>query len=158
MKTITKLTVSVSKLGFAAAITTILASCTNHVRPTALEIDKAMAELTGQDGRACVRTSDISGYAVDDGVIKIPARRNYYVATTLYSCPHLDFGALALFDSRGFETCGGRSAVVTRDTRCPIKSIYEFENRKEAFAAIDAMNEKLAEQLAAEKAKSKSDT
>lgn len=149
MRTLSRLTL----LSLSAVFISTLTACARDLGPSGRQIDRALAEHTGQNGRVCVRTSDINGYAFDDHVIKIPARgQRYYLATTFHSCPDLDFSALVVFDSLGFETCGGRSAIITETMRCPLASMYEFRNRKEAFAALDAVKQKLADEMAKEKA------
>lgn len=116
-----------------------MSGCTNSSNDDSLpSVSNALADVSKQDGRSCIQTSRINGYAVNkDNVIAINTRGKYYLATTMYTCHDLDMASRALFDSRFSEACGGSSYIVTRGTRCPIRHIYEFENRKEAFAALD---------------------
>ncbi|WP_370980876.1 DUF6491 family protein [Agaribacterium sp. ZY112] len=105
-----------------------------------------MSETTGQNGRACIRTRDIRGYgAENDKQININTMSKYYIATTLYSCHNLTMAPRALFESRFTEACGGTSYITTREGRCPIDKIFEFDNREQAFAAAKLVNDKLAQ-------------
>lgn len=131
-----------TKLTLSSVITAALIGCASGNKFTP-KIGDVIAEQTGQDGRACVRVNNIRGYGVNDDVINISAGRKYFVATTLYHCHNLELSSHALFDSRFTEACGGSAYIVTRNERCPIQHIFEFENRKEAHAAVKVAEEKL---------------
>lgn len=123
--------------------------------------DNMLASLTEQDGRVCIRTNDIRGFGVlGDDVISVDSRRgSYFLMTTLYFCPSLRTSHTIGFAGDFTEFCGGgRDSVYTGDESCPIKAIYEFTSRKEAFATFDvikAKREALLEEL--ENAKQKAE-
>jgi hypothetical protein len=101
----------------------------------------ALAEVTGQNGRACMRLHDISGYApLNDSVISVSNKfRKQFLLVTTYRCPAIEMSAGALFKGTMTEFCGGgRDFLYAGKERCPIFSIYEFPSRDEAFAAHDA--------------------
>lgn len=132
------------------ALTLTLAACSTSTTNPQIKIDNILQEQTGQDGRACIRTTNIRGYAVENDLIKIRTSRKYYVATTLYRCHDLDLAPAVAFDDRFGEACAGTAYIVSRDGRCPIKHVYEFKDREEAFAAIDLAEQnrkELKEQL-----------
>ena len=108
----------------ACATFLALSACAIDSSTSAIKIDSILAQQTGQDGRACIRTSMIRGYAVEDDLIKIRTSRKYYVASTLYRCHDLDLAPRAAFDSRFPEACAHSSYIVTRDSRCPIKKHF----------------------------------
>lgn len=114
-----------------------------------------LEESTQQDGRACINTSSIRGWGNQDNrVVTINTSRRYYVATLLYSCQGLNTASQALFDSRFSRVCGGsNNYIVTREERCPIQSIFEFDNRDEAFKAIEQAE--ASQKMFAEQAKKK---
>ncbi|NHN38400.1 hypothetical protein G8764_13920 [Pseudomaricurvus alcaniphilus] len=122
-------------VGFAA----ILSSCASTDRPIP-SVPKLLSESTGQSGRACIRQSQINGYGIlDDDVISIDAGRRYYLATVVPRCNDLELSMQAIFKSASSELCGKRmDKVITREESCYISDIFEFANRKEAFAAFEA--------------------
>lgn len=137
---------TIRNAALAAAAVFGLSACTNSDTERLPRVDKLLAEQTGQDGRACVRVNDIRGYAVDGRLININAGRDYYVATTLYQCNDLQMAPRALFDARRFpKACGGSSYIVTRNARCPIQQIFEFEDREQAFEAVKLAKQSLAD-------------
>lgn len=121
----------------------VLAACasTSHDVPRLAEV---LRDTTGQNGRACIRTSDISGYGVRKGqVINIDTMRNYYIATVRPGCFDLETSMQAMFSGDFYEVCGGRlDKVVTDDNVCTIDQIFEFADRDAAFEAYDAALEK----------------
>lgn len=106
-----------------------------------------LQETTGQNGRACIRHSDIRGYGVlDQDVISIDGRREYYLATVMPGCHSLGTSPRALFEERFSEVCGGgRDKVYIQDDHCTIRQIFEFEDREAAFAAHQKAMDKRAE-------------
>lgn len=109
--------------------------------------NELLRDVTGQNGRACVRTSDIDGYGVHAGnVISIDGGFNYYLATVLPGCTDLNTSAAALFSSDFGEVCGrSMDRMYTGGERCIINQMYEFENREEAFAAYNQAKEQREE-------------
>lgn len=102
-------------------------------------IAQTLNETTGQNGQACVRTSDIRGYGIRNGnIINIDALHNYYIVTVLTGCIDLESSPALMFHSRFQEICGGGSdKIVVRGNTCSIDKIYVFEDREEAFSAFD---------------------
>ncbi|WP_158966268.1 DUF6491 family protein [Paraglaciecola sp. L3A3] len=103
--------------------------------------DELLKTETTQDGRACVRQNDIRGYGtLDDDVISVSVspRNQYYLITTLFRCDSLLTSFAAGFKGNFSELCGGgRDKILTSDESCPIKSIFEFESREDAFATFE---------------------
>lgn len=112
--------------------------------------DELLRAQTKQDGRACVRQHNISGYGLlGDDVVSINAtgKKRYYLATTLFQCHSLQTSFRAGFKGDFFELCGGsRDKILTSEESCPIKSIFEFGSRKEAFETFDKI-EKIRQDL-----------
>jgi len=98
---------------------------------------KVLAETLEENGRACVRHSDIRGYGVlDHDVISIDARRAYYLATVMPGCNALNTSPTALFEERFSEVCGGgMHKLYTGGDHCTIRQIFEFDSREAAFEA-----------------------
>jgi hypothetical protein len=121
------------------AALTIAGCVTTAYRPTPVEMDSALREITGQDGRACIRQRDIAGFgALSDTVLSVSDKfRGQYLMITRYSCPGMEVASRALFEGAFTEFCGLRDSIATRDGRCPILSVFTFENRDVAFEAHD---------------------
>ena len=120
--------------------------------------DKLLQEYTEQDGRECIRDSNIRGFGVlDDDVISVESRLRgeYYLMTTIYRCHSLGFSAQVAFVGNFAEFCsGGGDKIHTGEEACPINSIFKFESRELAFEAYEAISEKkksLREELEQEK-------
>jgi len=129
-------TFSRSLVLFVAAA--VLASCGSTNTSSVPRLSAFLEEQTKQDGRACVREFEIRGYGVRHrNLITIDAGRKYYVATVFSQCPILETSFQAAFVSRFPEICGGSSRVITRDERCFIQNIFEFDNREAANEAIE---------------------
>ncbi|MGD8177009.1 DUF6491 family protein [Marinimicrobium sp. ARAG 43.8] len=116
-----------------AALVT-LAGCATQEGPSFYSV---LQETSEQNGRACIRHSDIRGYGVlDRDVISIDGRRHYYLATVLPGCNALGVSPAALFEQRFNEVCGGgQHRLYTGGDHCTIRQIFEFNSREEAFAA-----------------------
>jgi hypothetical protein len=103
--------------------------------------DKLLKAQTEQDGRSCVRQRNIRGYGMlDNDVISISAigKNRYYLVTTLFRCQSLQTSFSAGFKGDFFELCGGGGdKILTSEESCPIKSIFEFETREDAFASFE---------------------
>lgn len=131
---------------FCSALILCACATSGNVPPTPQEIGAALADITGQNGRACVRQMDISGYAaLDDTVVSVSAKfRKHYLMVTMYRCPAMESTSHALFAGAFTEFCGGgRDSIATVNGRCPIQAVYEFENRDEAFDAHDKAEERV---------------
>ena len=124
------------KLCATAPLLAALSACTTTGESVPSFYD-VLAETAGQNGRACVRHSDIRGYGVlDHDVISIDGRRNYYLATVMPGCNALDTSPSALFEERFSEVCGGgMHKVYAGGDHCTIRQMFEFENREAAFEA-----------------------
>lgn len=126
----------------AAACAVVLSACASTGREVP-RLSAMLADETGQNGRACVRLSEIQGYGVlDDNVLSIDATRNYYLATVLPGCNDLQTSARTLFSGKFGEVCGGgKDRIATGGDSCSIRQMFEFENREQAFAAFNAVRE-----------------
>ena len=114
-----------------------LAACTS-VDHNLTIISDTFRDITGQNGRACVRTSDIRGYGVRDNVVNIDAGNDYYIATVHPGCFDLQTSMAVMFSGGFSEICGGRiDKIITQDNECAINQIFEFDNRDTAFEAYD---------------------
>lgn len=106
--------------------------------------DELLKSETGQDGRECVRQHNIRGYGIlDDEVISISAsgKNRYYLVTTLLRCHSLQTSFSAGFKGDFSQLCGGgRDKILTSEESCPIKSIFEFKSREEAFATFEKVD------------------
>ncbi len=98
---------------------------------------EVLADTVDQNGRACIRHSDIRGYGVlDHEVISIDGRRNYYLATVMPGCNSLETSPSALFESRFSEVCGGgMHKLYSDDDHCTLRQMFKFDSREEAFDA-----------------------
>jgi hypothetical protein len=107
--------------------------------------DDLLKAQTEQDGRACVRQQNIRGYGMlDNDVISINAsgKHSYYLVTTLFKCHSLQTSFSAGFKGDFLELCGGgRDKILTSEESCPVKSIFEFESREQAFATFEKADE-----------------
>ena len=125
----------------------LLAGCHSApYQPMPQEMTRALSETTGQNGRECMRVSDIAGYGtLNDSVLSVSSKfRNHYLLVTLFRCPEMELSSAALFKGSFTEFCGGgRDAVLAGNRRCPVQGVFEFENREAAFAAYDAAIERL---------------
>jgi hypothetical protein len=139
---------------YCLAIITIfsLVSCTS-LRVNLPSYDELLRVQTEQDGRACVRQFNIRGYGMlDDDVISINAsgKNRYYLVTTLFQCRSLQTSFTAGFKGDFSELCGGgRDKILTSEESCPIKSIFEFKSREEAFATFEKVD-KIRQELRTE--------
>lgn len=124
----------------------LLAACatSGQVSPTPQEMNTTLKNLTEQNGRACIRVRDISGYAsLSDSVISVSSNfRSQFLVITSFRCPAIESSMGALFEGSFSEFCGGgRDFVATSNGRCPILSIYEFDGRDAAFKTYDQAEE-----------------
>lgn len=130
-----------------AAVVAGLTACAQMGERDMPSVDRMLSENTGQNGRACVRLSDIQSYGVlEDNLVSINGRRDYYLATVLPGCVDLQTSMRALFSGDFGEVCGQTmDRVVTQDDQCTINHIYQFDNRDEAFAAYHEVLERRKE-------------
>ena len=139
----------INTLTMAIALQLIAACSTTTYVPTPSEMNTAMRDITGQNGRACVRMRDISGYGtISDSVISVSSKfRKQYIMVTMHRCPAIESGAHLAFKGAFTDFCGGgRDSVHAGDGRCPVQSVYEFDNRDAAFAAHDKAEEMIKKQ------------
>ena len=112
-----------------AALLLTLAACSS-LQANLPDYDQLLKTQTEQNGRACIRESDIRGYGVlDDSVVSINGRgrKEYYLLTTVYQCNSLMTSGSAAFIGGFSELCGGgRDNIFTGDDSCPIKSIFKL--------------------------------
>ncbi|MDO3384423.1 DUF6491 family protein [Gilvimarinus sp. SDUM040013] len=129
-----------STAAIASALIVGLSSCATQDSKSSVNISTALLETTGQNGRACVRASDIQGFGVlKDDVLSIDAFGNeYYLATVMPGCTDLGLSARGMFEERFGDVCGGgMNRVKTGSSHCRIRHIFEFKTREQAFAAHD---------------------
>ncbi len=125
-------------------------------RPTSQAYLDAFKAETGQDGRACVRNSDISSYGTldPDSVVSIDSRRmnDYYIAVTNRRCDGISTSSVAAVGGDDWELCGGRMDTITvAGDRCTIGGLFEYESRDAAFASWDRVKASFAEETTSEK-------
>jgi hypothetical protein len=126
---------------FLAISTVFIVSCAST--PELPDVGKMLRDTTGQNGRACIRQGDIRSFGVlENDVVSIDGTRKYYLATVMPGCHDLHTSVRAMFSGGFGEVCGGTTnKIVTRGDRCIIRQMFEFKNRKEAFAAHNAVLE-----------------
>jgi hypothetical protein len=117
----------------------IQACSSTSYTPTSQEMNQALQEITGEDGRACIRTYDISGYApLNDTTISVSDKfRGHSLMITTFRCPAMETSFAAAFEGAFTEFCGRRDALFSGGDRCPVQSVFVFENRDAAFEAFD---------------------
>lgn len=120
----------------------VLAACSApESRPgQAPSLDQVLLQMSEQDGRACLRTDRIDGYAVlDDGVVSVGTRgRRHYLVTTLLRCHSLDSAMGIAFSSPHGDFCGGgRDTLETGTESCPARHVFEFTSREDALATFE---------------------
>lgn len=121
-------------LSLAAAVA--LSGCATTDLPSMADM---LRDATEQDGRACVRESDIDGYGVlENDVISIDGGQDYYLATVLPGCNNLALSVGLMFSDNFGEICGQRGDEVRTDRDiCQIHQVFEFDNREDAFEAFN---------------------
>jgi hypothetical protein len=103
----------------------------------------SLAELlsrnTGQDGGACLHTSDVRRYSVyNDEFIFIDGSLGSYIVTANPGCQDLSTTPSLSFEGRSTRICGaGMGKITTRAHQCTIREIFKFEGREAAFAAFE---------------------
>jgi hypothetical protein len=135
---------NIRKLTVSLAILPLIVACSSTAfYPSSQEMNSALATVTGQDGRACVRVNDISGYgAMNDTTVSVSDKfRGHYLMVTTYRCPGIESGMGAAFKGAFTEFCGRRDALFSGGQHCPVQSVFEFENRQAAFDAYDKAEE-----------------
>lgn len=113
--------------------------------PSHQGLSSILSELTGQNGRACVRIPDIKGYAVSDHgkVIRIDANNTYYIATTRARCSALNGSATGIFNGSFNDFCGNpTSHITTNGATCYIEKLFSFNNREEAFNTLNTATQR----------------
>jgi len=149
-------TVLVSSMAIAIALS---ACSSNPSKKSVPDVSTMLRQETGQNGRACIRQSEILGFGTPKhNVVSIDGNRKYYIATVLPGCNSLDTAFAAAFKGGFGEVCGGTGKMQLRNEHCTIRDIFEFKNRDQAFATLNkVMTERkaLQEQAKAEKQKAK---
>lgn len=102
-------------------------------------MSKLLAKESVQNGRACVRQSDIRGFGVPErNVVSIDGRQKYYLATMMPGCINLETSVRAFFDGNFFEICGQTGdRIITQDESCTVNQVFEFENQDQAFETLE---------------------
>ena len=126
---------------------TLLTGChSTSYQPMPQDMARALSETTGQNGRECMRVSDIAGYGtLNDSVLSVSSKfRDHYLLVTLFRCPEMELSSAALFKGSFTEFCGGgRDAVLAGKRQCPVQGVFKFDNREAAFAAYDEAIERI---------------
>jgi hypothetical protein len=131
-----------SLLGLALLCTGLI-GCSNQ-QSKAPHISTMLIEETGQNGRACVRSSRIRGYGIlKHDVISIDGHRDYFLATVRPGCLSLSTSIQAAFSGDFGEVCGGiNDKIISGGDSCTIRHIFKFDDRKQAFAVYESTLEK----------------
>ena len=138
--------IPVSIVSLVLTVLAIAGCSSTSYQPVPQEMIEALSETTGQNGRECMRVSDISGYGIlNDSVLSVSSKfRKHYLLVTLFRCPEMEISSAALFKGSFTELCGGgRDSVIAGNRRCPVQGVFEFENREAAFAAYDRAIERI---------------
>lgn len=114
--------------------------------PEVPSVAELLGKNTGQDGGACMQTSELRRYSVaDDEFIFIDGSLGYYIVTLNPGCQDLGTTPGMALDGSFNEVCGlGMDKVITRGHQCFIREIFKFDNRDAAFAAYQAAAEQQA--------------
>ena len=139
---------------FALSLPLLFACSSTSFSPSSTEMNQALQEVTGEDGRACVRSRDISGYGtLNDTTISVSDKfRGHYLMVTNYRCPAMETSPGAAFKGAFTEFCGRRDSLfASGGQRCPVQSIFIFESRDAAFEAFDKAEELIKKQREADK-------
>lgn len=125
-----------------------LCACTAKEGKQHVNFNKSLEIASGQNGRACFYPRDVQGYGtLDYDVMSVNTNGKYYLVTFFPRCNSLQISPRALFQGVGGEVCGGgMSKVHTEDESCVIRQVFEFENRKQAFAMFDVAEENYKQQ------------
>lgn len=137
------------RMGYFVIVTVIaLASCVSNSKSVP-KITELLSNATGQDGRACVRVSDIQGYGVQkDQVVMIDAIRDYYIATVHPGCFDLGTSMRVAFKGDFDQVCGKRmDKIITGDGDCTLSQMFKFKTREEAFEVYHRVVNTRAEAL-----------
>jgi hypothetical protein len=137
------------KITAAAVCAVFLISCTTTGDRDAHKLSSLLEDTTGQNGRACVKVSDIEGYGVlEDNVLSIEGEDDeHYLATVTPGCDDLPTTARLQFSGDFGEVCGqAMDEIVMGDDRCTINQLFEFDDRDDAMDAYHATLE-LREQM-----------
>lgn len=110
-------------------------------------LPELLSRNTGQDGGACLRTSDVRSYSIhNDEFIFIDASLGSYIVTANPGCQDLGTTPSMAFEGRFKEVCGGgMDKIITRGHHCTIREIFKFDNRNAAIAAYENALDQLRE-------------
>ena len=136
-------------IAFTFAVLPLAMACSSTAfTPTSNEMNTALTEISGQDGRACFRVRDISGFGtLNDTTVSVSDKfRGHYLLVTSHRCPELETSTRAAFKGAFTEFCGRRDALFSRGGRCPVRSVFTFENRQAAFDAYDRAKSQIRQQ------------
>ncbi len=129
---------------FCVAAILGISGCSQLVDNTSTPIpnyDALLQAQTKQNGRACIRESDINGYGVlaDDVIsVSVSKRNQYFLVSTLYRCHSLSISPAIVFSGSFSEFCGGgHDKILTVNEACPVQNIFEFSSREAAFDAFE---------------------
>ena len=122
-------------------LSVFLIACSSTDKFPQKQVDASLRELTGQDGKACLKNRDIRGYGVlSNSAISIDGGRKYYIATVRPGCLNLQTSFRVAFEKRFDEVCGGglHKLFPGDGENCIIRAIYEFNDRASALLDWEA--------------------
>ena len=120
----------------------VLSACaTTSNAPSVREM---LREATGQNGRACVRSTEISSYGtIRDNLVSIDGPRKHYIAIMSPGCLDLDTSLRTRLLGNAGEICGGSMHLMrTESDECLIRQMFEFDSQQQAFAMLNSILEK----------------
>ena len=143
----------ITAMALALTLPLIQACSSSSFSPSSQEMNRALQEITGEDGRACVRTRDISGYGtLNDTTVSVSDKfRGHSLMVTTFRCPAIEASPGAAFKGAFTEFCGRRDSLFSGGSRCPVQSVFVFENRDAAFEALDQAEALIKQQREKEK-------
>jgi predicted small secreted protein len=133
----------------AAVCAALLSSCNTTGGRDTPRLASLLGDTTGQNGRSCVKVSDIEGYGVlEDNVLSIESENDeHYLATVTPGCEDLPTTVRLQFSGDFGEICGqAMDEIIMGEDRCTINQLFEFDDRDDAMDAYHATLE-LREQL-----------
>ncbi|HEX7028174.1 MAG TPA: DUF6491 family protein [Gammaproteobacteria bacterium] len=124
-----------------AILVTVLAACATVSDVPSL--GEMLRQATGQNGRACVRSTEIRNYGtLKDDLVIIRGLSKHYVAVITPGCMDLDSPFRTRFRGGHGEICGGSmDSIITETDECIIRQMFEFEDREHAFITLHSVLE-----------------
>jgi hypothetical protein len=132
-----KIPIASPSTAFVYAACLILAACATG--PQIPSLAELLSRNTGQDGGACLYSSEVRRYSVyNDEFIFIDGSLGSYIVTANPGCQDLSTTPSLSFEGRSTRICGaGMDKINTRAHQCTIREIFKFETRDAAFIAFE---------------------